>query len=185
MELRSLSPVFDGPNEVLVTRDGKGRSPTLGPHPSRPGSMVAFVGLPAILILLTLVSVPLRVFPVRPNAFSGSETAQARVSSSAECVRVGGPIREPRRIEGVPFRLPDSMRGLRTAGGVLLYEARIAESGSVQDVRLLRPLPSDPGYVEIDRIFRQTLRAWRYSTTVVSGKPVSVCLTVSAIVDVR
>ena len=35
------------------------------PHPSRPGSIVAFVALPALLILLTLVSVPIRVFPVR------------------------------------------------------------------------------------------------------------------------
>jgi hypothetical protein len=170
---------------VTKAKDSEGRSPTLAPHPSRPGSMVAFVGLPALLILLTLVSVPLRVFPVRPNAFSDTEPVQASVSPSAECVRVGGPVREPRRIEGSPFRVPSSVRGLRTAGGVLLYETRIAESGSVQDVRLLRPLPSDPGYVEIDRAFRQTIRTWRYSTTVVSGRPVSVCLTVSVIVDVR
>jgi len=39
----------------------------LTPHPSRPGSMVTFVGLPAFLILLTLVSVALRVFPVSPS----------------------------------------------------------------------------------------------------------------------
>lgn len=38
----------------------------LTPHPSRPGSMVALVALPASLILLTLVSVPVRMFPVEP-----------------------------------------------------------------------------------------------------------------------
>jgi hypothetical protein len=40
------------------------RTPRLMPHPSRPGSMIAFAALPAFLILLTLVSVPLRIFPV-------------------------------------------------------------------------------------------------------------------------
>lgn len=39
------------------------RTPMLVPHPSRPGSMVAFAALPAFLILLTLISVPLRVIP--------------------------------------------------------------------------------------------------------------------------
>jgi hypothetical protein len=38
----------------------------LAAHPSRPGSMLAFVALPAVLVLLTLVSVPARMYPMRP-----------------------------------------------------------------------------------------------------------------------
>ena len=40
------------------------RQRVLLPHPSQPASMIAFVALPAFLILLTLVSAPLRVVPV-------------------------------------------------------------------------------------------------------------------------
>jgi hypothetical protein len=39
--------------------------------------MVAFAALPALLILLTLVSVPLRVFPVRVGGASAGDEAKA------------------------------------------------------------------------------------------------------------
>jgi hypothetical protein len=48
----------------------------LAPHPSRPGSMVAFVALPAFLVLLTLVSVPARLFPVRLYVPIGFDTSR-------------------------------------------------------------------------------------------------------------
>jgi hypothetical protein len=50
----------------------------LAPHPSRPGSMVAFVALPAFLVLLTLVYVPTSLFPVRPFVPIGFDTPEGR-----------------------------------------------------------------------------------------------------------
>ena len=72
----------------------------LAAHPSRPGSMLAFVALPAFLVLLTLVSVPVRLFPVQPyivvagNDHGRGETPSQRVVSFAGRIDSGsGPER--------------------------------------------------------------------------------------------
>ncbi len=81
--------------------------------------------------------------------------------------------------------MPHSVEGIRTRGGVLVYEATISESGAVQALRPLRPLPRHPGYPDIDRAFRETVASWRYTPTLINGKAVAVCLTVSLTIDVR
>ena len=61
-----------------MEQEPRPRSRLLTPHPSRPGSIVAFVALPALLILLTLTSVPARLLPVRPflrTAYASPESA--------------------------------------------------------------------------------------------------------------
>jgi hypothetical protein len=65
--------LLKGRSLTRLTRDR--HTPILMPHPSRPGSMVAFVGLPAFLILLTLVSVPLRIFPIGVRHSPAAEDA--------------------------------------------------------------------------------------------------------------
>ncbi len=101
------------------------------------------------------------------------------------CVRPSAAIPTPHRLAGKPVRIPPSLEGVRTAGSTLVYEATIGEDGQVRNVRLVRPLPTHPGYPEIDRHFRETLLTWRYTQTVIDGRAVSVCLTISATVDVR
>ena len=64
------------------------QTPMLAAHPSRPGSMVAFVALPAFLILLTLVSVPLRVMPIPLRA--AHEQGEGDSSDSAQPVSPDG-----------------------------------------------------------------------------------------------
>ena len=66
----------------------------LTPHPSRPGSMVAFVALPAFLILLTLVSVPLRIIPV---PLSGLRPEQPHVPPSSQAESYVAPTSEEAR----------------------------------------------------------------------------------------
>jgi hypothetical protein len=95
--LRSLSPVFGGLLKggalARVTRDR--RTQILMPHPSRPGSMVAFVGLPAFLILLTLVSVPLRIFPVgvrQSPAVEGAARAGDESPSAGGAEGISSPV---------------------------------------------------------------------------------------------
>jgi hypothetical protein len=70
----------------------------LVPHPSRPGSMVAFAALPAFLILLTLVWVVASLYPVRPllpAAFTtrgpSPEEESARLRQLAEGLASGTP----------------------------------------------------------------------------------------------
>jgi hypothetical protein len=138
--------VFGGlPEEnplARVTRDPRTPTPMLTPHPSRPGSMVAFVALPAFLILLTLVSVPLRIFPVG-----------ARHSPPGDDVRgdtdVAGPAQEG------PCK-PRS-RILKTARRAVGPEYR-QEAAPQMDVRegtcevLLWRLPKTPGGYRVVRV---------------------------------
>jgi HEAT repeats len=58
------------------------------PHPSRPGSMVTFVALPAFMILLTLVWVVASLFPVRPFVPGLFDTEAPSTSGQEESGRL-------------------------------------------------------------------------------------------------
>jgi hypothetical protein len=60
----------------------------LSPHPSHPGSMIAFVALPAFLILLTLVWVVASLLPVRPFLPGLLDTATPNFSRKEESARL-------------------------------------------------------------------------------------------------
>ena len=123
--------------------------------------------------------------PMSPATTEERATAPASPSLGTPCVRPGGPVSEPRRLAGKPVRVPASVQGVRTAGSTLIYEATIGEDGQVRDVRLLRPLPAHAGYPEMDRAAREALLTWRYAPTVVDGRAVPVCLSMSVTVEVR
>ena len=70
----------------------------LVPHPSRPGSMVAFAALPVFLILLTLVWVVASLYPVRPwlpavfmPRGPSPQEESARLTELAEALASGTP----------------------------------------------------------------------------------------------
>ncbi len=126
--------------------------------------------------------------PTATASLNTSERPVPATPSSAPsppaCWQVGGPIRAPRRISGKAFRIPKSVEGAQTVGGVLLYQATITEEGAVRDLRLQKPGPARPEWSAIDRAAREAIRTWRYTPTVVSGRRVPVCISVSIIVDV-
>src|SRR6185503_16081589 len=87
-------------------------------------------------------------------------------------VRVGGQIKEPKKVHNVPPVYPDIAKQARVQGVVVL-EAVISPSGDVTNVRVLRgvPLLNDSAVAAV--------RQWRYTPTTLNGQPVAVVMTVT------
>jgi len=87
-------------------------------------------------------------------------------------VRVGGEIREPRKITDVKPVYPDIARQARIQGIVIL-EAVVGVDGSVQTARVLRPAPM------LDQAALEAVTQWKYEPTLLNGVPVPVIMTVT------
>jgi protein TonB len=85
-------------------------------------------------------------------------------------VRVGGQIKAPTKVRNVAPSYPDLARQSRIQGMVIL-EAVISPSGSVEDVRVLRGIPL------LDDAAADAVRQWRYTPTLLNGVPVAVVMT--------
>ena len=94
------------------------------------------------------------------------------VAPPAAPVRVGGDIREPRKLRHVPPVYPDMALAARVQGVVIL-ECTISPQGRVQDVKVLRSIPL------LDEAAIEAVKQWVYSPTLVGGVPVSVVMTVT------
>jgi protein TonB len=90
----------------------------------------------------------------------------------APVVRVGGLIREPKKVRDVPPLYPSIAREARIQGVVIL-EATITPQGRVQDVKVLRGVPA------LDEAAVEAVKQWTYTPTLVDGVPVGVVLTVT------
>jgi protein TonB len=86
--------------------------------------------------------------------------------------RVGGDIREPRKIHDVRPLYPALARAAR-AQGLVIIEATIGKDGSVRDARVLRSQPL------LDEAALAAVREWRYSPPLLNGVPVEVLMTVT------
>jgi protein TonB len=95
-----------------------------------------------------------------------------------QVVRVGGTIREPRKVKDVaPVYPAIALRaGLQ---GVVILEATISPQGRVQDVKVLRSVPT------LDEPAIEAVRQWVYTPTLVNGMPVGVILTVTVNFQLR
>ncbi len=87
-------------------------------------------------------------------------------------VRVGGSVREPRRVSAVPPVYPDIAAKARLTG-VVVIEATINERGRVESVNLVQgaPLFSDAAL--------EAVKKWVYTPTLVNGVPTPVIMTVT------
>ncbi|MCC7042645.1 MAG: energy transducer TonB [Acidobacteria bacterium] len=87
-------------------------------------------------------------------------------------IRVGGAVREPRKLRHVPPVYPALARAARREGTVIL-EATVARDGRVIDARVLRS--SDM----FDQAAIEAVRQWRYTVPTLNGVPVDVTMTVT------
>jgi protein TonB len=87
-------------------------------------------------------------------------------------VRVGGNIREPRKVRHVNPAYPDVAKQARVQG-VIVLECLITAEGDVGRVTVLRGIPL------LSQAAIDAVRQWRYAPTVVEGRPVPVILTVT------
>jgi TonB family protein len=87
-------------------------------------------------------------------------------------VRVGGQIKEPRKLKNVSPAYPPIAQSARVQG-VVIIEAVIGPTGRVQDARVLRSIPL------LDAAALDAVRQWEFTPTLLNGVPVPVIMTVT------
>jgi protein TonB len=90
----------------------------------------------------------------------------------AAAVRVGGNIKEPKKLKNVAPEYPDIARQARVQGVVIL-ECTISPQGKVTDVKVLRGIPL------LDQAAIDAVKQWVYTPTLLNGVPVPVIMTVT------
>jgi protein TonB len=113
---------------------------------------------------------PASLRSVRPSG--GRSPAEGRSSGGTAAIRVGGEIKEPRKIRNVPPVYPQIAKEARVQGVVIL-EATIGREGNVTDVKVLRAIPL------LDQAAIDAVRQWVYAPTLLNGEPVPVIMTVT------
>ncbi len=109
-----------------------------------------------------------------PGGIVGGVLERAAVDESApaSAVRVGGAIKEPKKLKNVtPVYPAVAARG--KVEGVVILEIAIQPNGHVEDVRILRGIPL------LDDAAVDAARQWVFAPTLFRGVPVSVMMTVS------
>jgi protein TonB len=87
-------------------------------------------------------------------------------------LRVGGAVREPKKITDVRPVYPAIAQAAKVEGLVIL-EAVINERGVVERVKVLRSAPL------LDAAAVDAVQKWRYTPTLLNGTPVSVLMTIT------
>ena len=87
-------------------------------------------------------------------------------------VRVGGQIKEPKKLKNVSPVYPDIAKQARVQGVVIL-ECTISPQGKVSDVKVLRGIPL------LDQSAIEAVKQWVYTPTLLNGVPVPVIMTVT------
>ena len=87
-------------------------------------------------------------------------------------VRVGGDIKEPKKIKDVKPVYPEEAQ---KAGieGIVIIEAIIGTDGNVNEAKVLRPVPL------LERAALDAVMQWKYTPTLLNGQPVEVIMTVT------
>jgi protein TonB len=89
-----------------------------------------------------------------------------------QVVRVGGLVREPRKVKHVSPVYPNIAIAAKIQGVVIL-ECMISPQGRVESVRPLRGVPA------LDDAAVEAVRQWVYTPTLLGGVPVAVVMTVT------
>ncbi|MBI3932495.1 MAG: energy transducer TonB [Acidobacteria bacterium] len=100
------------------------------------------------------------------------DPVEGGASDGPVAVRVGGTIKEPRKLEHVNPVYPDIAKQARVQGVVIL-ECVIGADGRVAKVRVLRGIPL------LTEAAVEAVRQWVYAPTLLNGVPVPVIMTVT------
>jgi periplasmic protein TonB len=87
-------------------------------------------------------------------------------------VRVGGSVREPRRLSAVPPVYPSLAQMARLQGTVVI-EATVNERGRVVNANVLQGLPM------LNDAALEAVKKWTYTPTLVNGVPTPIIMTVT------
>jgi len=107
-----------------------------------------------------------------PGGVVGRRVDPGQRDGRTDAVRVGGQIKEPKKLENVAPQYPEIARQARVQGVVIL-ECTIGPEGKVTRVTVLRGIPLlDPAAVD-------AVKQWVYAPTLLNGVPVAVIMTVT------
>src|SRR4029079_15492040 len=87
-------------------------------------------------------------------------------------VRVGGQIKQPTKVKDVRPVYPAIAQSARVQG-VVIIEATIGPTGTVQDAKVLRSIPL------LDQAALDAVKQWVFTPTTLNGVPVPVIMTVT------
>jgi TonB family protein len=87
-------------------------------------------------------------------------------------LRVGGDVREPRKIKSVSPVYPAEARAARIQG-IVIIDAIIDGGGNVVNPRILRSIP------QLDQAALDAVSQWKYEPPLLNGVPISVIMTVT------
>ena len=147
-------------NRRLGCRDRAGR--IAGAPPGEPGPVEG-----------DLASAPPSPAPARVASKPIPPTTRpGAVATPVPPLRVGGPIREPKKLKNVPPAYPPAALQVRLQGTVIL-ECLIGVEGRVDRVKVLRGVPL------LDEAATEAVRQWEYEPTLLNGVPVPVIMTVT------
>jgi protein TonB len=103
--------------------------------------------------------------------FVGSSALVVAAGQQAP-VRVGGSVKEPKKIKDVKPVYPEDAKAAGVSG-VVIIEAVIGTDGKVVEAKALRPVAM------LDEAALEAVRQWEYTPTLLNGEPVSVIMTVT------
>lgn len=103
---------------------------------------------------------------------TNANTTTAFRAENTEPFRVGGDIKEPRKIRNVPPTYPEVALNARVEGYVIL-EALVGKDGRVQDVKVLKPHPL------FEAAAIEAVRQWQYEPSTLNGVPIAVLMNVT------
>ena len=92
--------------------------------------------------------------------------------------RPPGKVKPPRKVKNVKPRYPEVPSGT-VGSGNWLGEAVIGPDGRVRGVSVLHDVEFTPPFPAFSMAISDAIQQWRYTPTVVDGKAVPVCLTIS------
>jgi TonB family protein len=121
-----------------------------------------------------------RIAPIPPQGvmtgnLGPSPTVGSRMLLPVAAVaplRVGGDIKEPRKIKDVKPVYPEAAQASKVSGIVIL-EAIIDQQGMVRDVKVLRSVAL------LDQAAIDAVMQWQFTQTLLNGVPVEVVMTVT------
>lgn len=112
------------------------------------------------------------VFPPREQSRAGATRRSAGGADPKEPLRLGGAIKQPRRIRNVDPIYPAEAQAARVQGVVIL-ETTIGTDGKVTNARVVRSIPM------LDQATLDAVMQWEYTPTVLNGVAVPVIVTVT------
>ena len=132
-----------------------------------------------MLIKAMAVLRQIRIAPIMP-AVPGVPAGQGRFVVGSERtllpsqapIRVGGDVKEPKKIKDVKPVYPEIAQASKVQG-IVIMEVIIGKDGTVVDARVLRSVPL------LDQAALDAVRQWEFTPTYLNNVPVEVVMTVT------